>query len=64
MDDIDKTFARGFFDGSTVGDPKLCGARGMLFLSDAHFFSFKAGLGMGSNIFAELCALKLLLFLA
>ena len=36
----------------------------MLFLSDVHFLSFKAGLGLGTNNFAELCALKLLLFLA
>ena len=36
----------------------------MLFLSDVHFFSFKAGLGLGTNIFAELCSLKLLLYLA
>ena len=28
------------------------------------FFSFKAGLGMGTNNFAELCAPKLLLYLA
>ena len=36
----------------------------MLYISDDHFFSFKAGLGMGANNFAELCALKLLLILA
>ena len=36
----------------------------MLHLSTYHFFSFKAGLGMGTNNFAELCALKLLLTLA
>ena len=36
----------------------------MLFLSDVHFFSFKAGLGLGTNNFAELCALKLLLYMA
>ena len=36
----------------------------MLFISDAHFFSFKVGLGMGTNNFAELCALKILLYLA
>ena len=53
----------GFFNGSTAGDPKLCGAGGMLYLSD-HFFSFKVGLGVGTNNFAELCALKLLLLLA
>ena len=61
---IDKTFAWGFFDGFAAGDPKICGAGGMLFLSDVHFFSFKASLGLGTNNFAELCALKLLLFLA
>ena len=54
----------GFFYGSAVGDPKFCGAGGMLFLSDVHFFSFKAGLGLGTNNFVELCALKLFLYLA
>ena len=36
----------------------------MLFISDEHFFSFKAGLGFGTNNLAELCALKLLFTLA
>ena len=54
----------GFFYGSTVGDPRICGAGGMLYISDEHYFSFKAGLGLGTNNYAELCALKLLLFLA
>ena len=57
---IDKSYAWGFFDGSAAGDPIACGARGMLFLSDVHYFSFKAGLGGGTNNFVELCALKLL----
>ena len=61
---IDKSFAWGYFDRSAAGEPNMCGAGGMLFLSDVHFFSFKAGLGMGTNNFAELCALKLLLYLA
>ena len=61
---IDKTFAWGFFYGSAAGDPKICGVGGMLFLSDVHFFSFKAGLGVGTNNFVELCVLKLLLLLA
>ena len=61
---IDKTFAWVFFYGFAVGDPKVCGAGGMLFLSDVHFFSFKAGLGLGTNNFVELCAFKLLLILA
>ena len=54
----------GFFYGSAARDPISCGVGGMLFLSDVHFFSFKAGLGVGTNNFVELCALKLLLFLA
>ena len=61
---IDKTYAWGFFDGSVVGVPNICGAGGMMYISDDHFFSFKAGLGMGANNFAELCALKLLLILS
>ena len=36
----------------------------MFFLSYVHYFSFKVGLGLGTNNFAELCALKLLLILA
>ena len=38
---IDKTFAWGFFDGSVAGDPKICGAGGMLHLSADHFFLLK-----------------------
>ena len=64
MEVFDKSYAWVFFDGSAAGDPIACGAGGMLFLSDVHFFSFKAGLGLGTNNFAELCALKLLLTLA
>ena len=61
---IDKTYAWGFFDGSAAGDPITCGVGGILYISDSHFFSFKVGLGLGTNNFAELCALKLLLYLA
>ena len=61
---IDKTFAWGFFDGFAAGEPNICGAGGMLYISDGHFFSFKASLGLGTNNYAELCALKLLLILA
>ena len=64
VEDIDHSFAWGYFDGSAAGDPMLCGAGGMLYLSDRHFISFKAGLGLGTNNYAELCALKLLLRLA
>ena len=64
MEVIDKTHAWGFFDRSAARDPKICGAGGMLLLSNVHFFSFKVGLGLGTNNFVKLCALKLLLFLA
>ena len=61
---IDKTYAWSFFDGFVAGVLNICGAGGMMYISDDHFFSFKAGLGMGANNFAELCALKLLLIFA
>ena len=64
VEDVDKTYAWGFFDGSAIRDPHICGAGGMLYLSVDHFFTFKAGLGMGTKNFAELYALKLLLSLA
>ena len=64
VEDVDRTYAWGFFDGSAVEDPHICGAGGMLYLSVDHFFTFKAGLGMGTINFAELYALKLLLTLA
>ena len=55
---IDRTKPWGFFDGSAMGIPKVCGARGILFLKDDHFITFKASLGVGSNNYAELFALK------
>ena len=61
---IDKSYPWGYFDGSSADDPKICGAGGMIYISNEHFFSFKVGLGIGSNNFAEICALKLLLTLA
>ena len=54
----------GFFDGFASGSPQVCGAGGILFLKDDHYFTFKAGLGEGPNNFAELYALKLLITLA
>ena len=60
MEEIDKSYAWGYFDGFAAGDPMICGAGGILFISDNHYVSFKAGLGLGTNNYAELCALKLL----
>ena len=61
---IDKTYPWGFFDGSSSDDASACGAGGILYFSDKLSFSFKAGLGAGTNNIAELYALKLLLTLA
>ena len=39
-DVIDKTYPWGYFDGSASGDPKICGAGGVLFISDDPIFYF------------------------
>ena len=64
VETIDKSYPWGVFDGSSAKDASACGARGILYFLDKLFFSFKAGLGAGTNNIAELCALKLLLTLA
>ena len=51
----------GFFDGSSQEQQLTCGGGGCLFLSPTHSFHISTGLGRGSNNFAELMALKLLL---
>ena len=53
----------GFFYGSASGDPHLCGVGGILYLKDGHYFTFKVGLGVGTNNLVELYAMKLLLIL-
>ena len=61
---IDKDSPWGYFDGSAARDPQICGAGGILYLSEEHSFAFSAGLGLGTNNFVELLALKLLIILA
>ena len=61
---IDKASPWGYFDGSAAGMPQICGAGGILYISDEHFFTFFAGLGLGTNNFAEILDLKLLIILA
>ena len=63
-ENIDKSNPWGYFDGSAAGDPHICGVGGILFIKDDHYFTFKVGLGIGTNNIVELCALKLLLSLA
>jgi ribonuclease HI len=53
-----------FFDGASQENGDRCGGGGVLFLTPSHFFNLKWGLGQGSNNFAEILALKLLLTFA
>ena len=52
VEDIDHSYAWGYFDGSAAGDPMICGAGGILFISDRHHITFKEVLGLGTNNFA------------
>ena len=61
---VDKTKPWSFLDGSASGNLHLCGDGGILYLKEDHYFTFKAGLGVGTNNLAELYAMKLLLILA
>ena len=61
---IDKSYPWAYFDGSVARVPQICGAGGILFLTDGHFFTFSARLGQGTNNYAELLALKLLILLS
>ena len=51
-----------FFYGATQNN--TCGGRALLFLIETHFYELVASLGEGSNNFAELMSLKLLLVFA
>ena len=56
---IDRTTPWGFFDGASQNN--LCGGGVILHMAENHYFDLVAGLGEGSNNFAELLSLKLLL---
>ena len=60
--DIDKSLPWAFFDGASQNN--ICGGGAILFLSASHFFVMSMGLGGGTNNFAELMSLKLLLVFA
>jgi len=62
VEDIDFGRPWGYFDGSSQATG--CGGGGVLYLEETHSFKFVAGLGGGTNNYAELMALKLLLLLA
>lgn len=60
--DIDMSKPWGFFDGAAQHN--ICGGGALLYLSETHFFELLCGLGEGSNNFAELMSLKILLIFA
>ena len=60
--DIDRSLPWAFFDGEAQNN--MCGGGAVLFLTDSHFFAMSLGLGGGTNNFAELMSLKLLLMFA
>ena len=60
--EIDRTSPWAFFDGAAQNNS--CGGGAVLFLSESHYFVMSIGLGEGTNNFAELMSLKLLLIFA
>lgn len=58
---IDKSILWGYFDGASLDQQMLCGGGEVLHKYDAHYFHFSAGLGRGTNNYAELMTLRLLL---
>jgi hypothetical protein len=61
-EEIDKSKPWGFFDGASQNS--VCGGGAILYLSDSHFFKMTLGLGKGTNNYAKLMSLKLLLIFA
>lgn len=51
----------GYFDGDVGENPSLCGGGVVLFFNIQNYITFKEGLGLGTNNFIELCALRLLI---
>jgi hypothetical protein len=59
---LDRTSPWGFFDGAS--QQALCGGGGLLYFSPTHYFILTSGLGSGTNNYAELMSLKLLIVFA
>ena len=60
--ELDKSMPWGYFDGAAQDN--ICRGGALLYLSETHFVKLVVGLGGGSNNFAELMSLKLLLVFA
>jgi ribonuclease HI len=54
---IEKYKARAFFDGALQGSLSICGACGVIFISDSRNLSLKVSFSNGSNNFVEWNAL-------
>ena len=61
---IDKALPWSFFDGASQDRQLSCGGGGVLYKSESHYFHFSVGLGRGTNNYAELMTLRLLLLFA
>jgi hypothetical protein len=47
--EIDEYFVRGFFDGTSQGNPSICGVGATLFFSPFYCYIFKENLGIGRD---------------
>jgi len=56
--------AWGYFNGACQGPDSPCSLGGILYITDSHFFQFKASLGRGTNYYGKFMALKYLMKLA
>jgi hypothetical protein len=56
-----KSMSRGFFDGLSQYKASTYGVGGFLYITNDHFFVFEVGMGRGSNNYAKLFTLKVLL---
>jgi hypothetical protein len=54
---VDKSVPWGHFDGACQGQNRVVGLGFTFFLSESHYFLFKANLGSGTNNIGELMAL-------
>lgn len=60
--EIDRSVPWGFFDGAAQNN--ACGGGAILYLAENHSFTLTMGLGQGTNNFAEIMSLKLLMIFA
>jgi hypothetical protein len=61
---VDQTKPWAYFDGASQNDGQICGGGVVLYLFESHYYNLTMGLGPGTNNYAELMALKLLLTFA